>query len=96
MDFDGTKDTYLFLHGRDDLKEIAIKTLTLKGFSKILIASPDQHVGEIGDYMAVLWMPPHPDEIKIHQITKVEQVEPKGMLGLWKGVSKKELFTIPL
>ena len=41
-----------------------------------------------GDYMAMLWMPPNPDQIKIQQITKVEEVEPEGMIGLWKGVCK--------
>ena len=53
-------------------------------------------VGEVGDYMAMLWMPPNPDHIKIQQITKVEQVEPEGMVGLWKGVSKDDIDTIPL
>ena len=41
-------------------------------------------------------MPPNPDHIKIQKITKVEEVEPEGMIGLWKGVSKEDLFTIPL
>jgi len=26
----------------------------------------------------------------------VEQVEPEGVVGLWKGVSKDDLFTIKL
>ena len=96
MDIDTTKDIYLFLHGREDLKEKAIKTLTLKGFSRILIASSNQPVGQINDYMAVLWMPPNPDHIKIQKITKVVAVEPEGMIGLWKGVSKDDIGTIPL
>jgi hypothetical protein len=44
----------------------------------------------------MLWMPPNPDHIKIQKIIKVEPVEPQGMIGLWKGVSKEDLFTIPL
>ena len=28
--------------------------------------------------------------------TLIEEVEPEGMTGLWKGVSKDDLFTIPL
>ena len=97
MNIDNTKDVYLFLHGRYDLKENAENKLISKGFSRLQItmASPSK-VGKIGDYMAVLWMPPNPDHIKIQQITKVEKVEPEGMVGLWKGVSKDDLFTIPL
>jgi len=97
MDLDNTKDIYLFLHGRYDLKEKAENALVSKGFSQLQItmAAPSK-VGKVGDYMAVLWMPPNPDNIKIKQITKVEQIKPEGMVGLWRGVSKDELFTIPL
>ena len=80
-----------------DLKEKATNALTSKGFSadKITMALPNK-VGQVGDYMAMLWMPPNPDHVKIQQITKVEEVEPEGMIGLWKGVAKDDLFTIPL
>ena len=48
-------------------------------------------------YMAMLWMPPNPDHIKIQQITAVDSsVEPKGMTGAWAGVSKDDLFTVKL
>jgi predicted metalloprotease len=96
-EIDTQKDVYLFLHGRMDLKEKATNALTAKGFSaeRIIMALPTQ-VGEIGDYMAMLWMPPNPDHIKIQQITKIEHVEPEGMIGLWKGVSKDDIDTIPL
>ncbi len=91
---DTAQDVYLFLHGRMDLKEKAMKVLVSKGFSNIIIASPKK-VGKIGEYMAVLSMP-NTDHIKLQQITKVEPVEPDGMIGLWKGVSKDEIDTIPL
>jgi hypothetical protein len=96
-EIDTQKDVYVFLHGRMDLKEKATNALTAKGFSaeRIIMALPTQ-VGEIGDYMAMLWMPPNPDHIKIQQITKVEHVEPEGMIGLWKGVSKDDIDTVPL
>ncbi|MFB5610891.1 MAG: hypothetical protein ACE5RT_03705 [Nitrosopumilaceae archaeon] len=96
-EIDSAKDVYLFTHGRMDLQEKSVNALLAKGFSKekIITAMPDK-VGAIGDYMAMLWMPPNPDHIKIQKITKVEQVEPEGMTGLWKGVSKEDLFTIPL
>ncbi|MDH3361736.1 MAG: hypothetical protein OEL56_07045 [Nitrosopumilus sp.] len=94
---DTGKDIYLFLHGRMDLKEKASKALASKGFAneKIMMALPSK-VGNVGDYMAMLWMPPNPDHIKIQQITKVEKVEPEGMIGLWKGVSKDDIDTVPL
>ncbi len=96
-DIDSQKTIYLFLHGRMDLKEKAESALVAKGFSKekITMASPSK-VGEIGDYMAMLWRPPTPDQIKIQEITKVEKVEPEGMVGLWKGVSQNDIDSIPL
>jgi hypothetical protein len=96
-EIDAQKDVYLFLHGRMDLKEKATNVLTAKGFTndKVTMALPNK-VGNVGDYMAMLWMPPNPDHIKIQQITKIEEVEPEGMIGLWKGVSKDDIDTIPL
>ena len=91
------KDVYLFLHGRMDLKQKAEDALISNGFSKekITMALPNK-VGKEGDYMAMLWMPPNPDHIKIQKITKVEEVEPEGMIGLWKGVSKEDILEIKL
>ena len=96
-EIDSQKDVYLFLHGKMNLQEKAVNALVSKGFSKekITMALPTK-VGNVGDYMAMLWMPPNPDHIKIQQITKVEEVEPEGMIGLWKGVSKEDIDTIPL
>jgi predicted metalloprotease len=96
-EIDTQKSVYLFLHGKMDLKEKAMNALTAKGFAadKVVMALPNE-VGNVGDYMAMLWMPPNPDHIKIQQITKVEKVEAEGMIGLWKGVSKDDIDTIPL
>ena len=96
-DIDTQKDVYLFLHGKMDLREKVMTALSTKGFltEKIIMALPNK-VGNVGDYMAMLWMPPNPDQIKIQLITKVEEVEPEGMVGLWKGVSKDDIDTIPL
>lgn len=94
---DATKNVYLFVHGKMDMHQKSIDALVSNGFSKdkIILAVPDK-VGNAGDYMAMLWMPPNPDHIKIQKITKVEPAEPVGMIGLWKGVAKEDLFTIPL
>ena len=96
-EIDTQKDIYLFLHGRMDLRETAENALIEKGFSKdkITMALPSK-TGQVGDYMAMLWRPPTPDQIKIQQITKVEEVEPEGMIGLWKGVSQDDVEAIPL
>ena len=96
-EMDAQKNVYLFLHGKMNLQEKATNALISKGFSKdkITMALPSK-VGEVGDYMAMLWMPPNPDHIKIQQITKVEEVEPEGMIGLWKGVAKDDIDSIPL
>jgi len=96
-EIDAQKEIYLFLHGRMDLKEKAMNALTAKGFAgdKVIMALPDK-VGNVGDYMAMLWMPPNPDHIKIQQITKVEEVESSDVTGKWKGVSKDDIDSIPL
>ena len=97
VDIDTQKNIYLFTHGRMDLQEKAKSALISKGFSdeKIKMAMPNK-VGNIGDYMAMLWRPPTPDQIKIQKITEVVDVEPEGMVGLWKGVSKDDVESIPL
>ncbi len=72
-EIDSQKEMYLVLHGRMDLKEKAMNALTAKGFAtdKVIMALPNE-VGNVGDYIAMLWMPPKPDHINIQQITKVE------------------------
>lgn len=97
FEIDSERTVYLFLHGRMDMRDKAMAALTSAGFSasKVVMASPKE-VGKVGDYMAMLWMPPNPDHIKIQKITGVEVVEPEGMIGLWKGVKKDDLDTIPL
>lgn len=96
-DIDTGRDVYLFLHGRMDLRTKAVDALTANGFceDRIVMARPDK-VGDVGDYMAMLWSPPRPDHIKVQRITGVEPVEPEDMVGLWKGVLKDDLFTIQL
>jgi len=42
----------------------------------------------------MLWMPPNPDHIKIQKITKVEEADDSGMIGVWKGVSKDDVSKI--
>ncbi|MCR4344324.1 MAG: hypothetical protein NUV44_06115, partial [Candidatus Scalindua sp.] len=79
---DSKRNIYLFLHGRKDLKEEAENILIMLGFSKEnIIAASSENVGEVGDYMAMLWRPPRPDQIKIQQITDVKDVEPDKMFG---------------
>ena len=96
-DIDATKSVYLFTHGRQDLVEKSTNALLSNGFSKdkIIMADPNK-AGNVDDYMAMLWMPPNPDHIKIQKITKVEPSEASGMIGVWKGVSKDDIFEIKI
>ena len=96
-EIDTTKKVYLFTHGRMDLQEKSINILESNGFSKdrIILANPAK-AGDVDDYMAMLWMPPNPDHIKIQKITKVEPCEAEGMIGVWKGVSKDDISEIKL
>ena len=94
-DIDATKNVYLFTHGRQDLIEKSTNALVSNGFSKdkVIMADPKK-AGDDGDYMAMLWMPPNPDHIKIQKITKVEPAEAEGMIGVWAGISKEDIFEI--
>ena len=96
-DIDTTKNVYIFTHGRSDLIEKSTIALLSNGFSKdkIIMADPNK-AGNVDDYMAMLWMPPNPDHIKIQKITKVEPSEASGMIGVWKGVSKDDIFEIKI
>ena len=96
-DINSTKNVYLFTHGRADLIEKSTDALVSNGFlkEKIIMADPKK-AGDIDDYMAMLWMPPNPDHIKIQKITKVEPAEATGMIGVWAGVSKDDLFEIKI
>ncbi len=95
-EFDTEKNIYLFVHGRRDLQEKAENTVIAKGFAKekIIMAQPNK-VGEVGEYMAMLWPPPAPDQMKFQQITKIVEVEPEGVIGLWGGVSKDDIESSP-
>ena len=95
VDIDASKNVYLFTHGRQDLVEKSTNALVSNGFSKdkVIMADPKK-AGNVDDYMAMLWMPPNPDHIKIQKITKVEPAEPTGMIGVWVGVSKEDIFEI--
>ena len=96
-DIDTSKNLYLFTHGLQYLKEKSTNALIANGFSKdkIVIALPSE-AGNVDDYMAMLWMPPNPDHIKIQKITKVEPADAEGMIGVWKGVSKDDIFEIKI
>jgi len=96
-EIDSQRDVYLFLHGREDLQEKAVNKLVAYGFSKekIIRATPNK-VGEVGDYMAMLWKPPEPDYIKIQLIIEVKKVDPEKIVGLWKGVTERQIDIIPL
>ena len=98
MEIDASKDVYLFVHGRNELVDKATKVLVAKGFpAEKIIEADSQKTGNVGDYMAMLWMPPNPDHIKVQQITGVDSsIEPKGMTGAWTGVSKNDLFIVQL
>ena len=94
---DQTKDIYLFIHGQKNLEEKSVNRLVENGFLKEKnIMAKKAEAGKIGDYVAMLWMPPTPDHIKIQKISKVEPTDDSGMMGVWKGVTMDTLFEIKL
>lgn len=97
MNIDSNQKVYLFVHGRMNLRDGAVSALKSAGVSEdAIVDAVSDKTGRVGDYMAMLWMPPNPDHIKMQRITAVEQVEPEGMMGLWKGVSADDIGTIDL
>ena len=96
-DIDQSKDVYLFIHGQKALEERSINLLVENGFSKdkIILAKKEES-GNVGDYVAMLWMPPTPDTIKVQKISKVQPTDESGMMGVWKGVTMDTLFEIKL
>ena len=96
-DIDTTKNVYLFTHGRQDLIEKSTNALLANGFSKDnYIMADGIRDGDEDFHMEMLWMPPNPDHIKIQKITKVEPAEAEGMIGVWQGVSKDDIFEIKI
>ena len=63
--------------------------ITLGFLKENIIVASSENIGSTGDFVAMLWRPPRPDQIKIQQIVTVKDVEPDEMFGLWKGVLKK-------
>ena len=97
MDIETGKSVYLFTHGRADMHERAMKALESAGVDRnVVVDAVPGKTGQVGDYMAMLWAPPNPNHIKMQKITNVVPVEPEGMIGLWKGVSKDDIGTIQL
>ena len=97
-EIDTQKDFFLFPHGNMNLKQKVTDVLIAKGCSDAKITmGVGTKVGKVGDYMVQLWPPgPNPENIKVQKITAVEECEPEGMIGVWKGVSKEDLFEIKL
>ncbi len=96
-DIDQTKNVYLFIHGQKDLEEKSIQLLVENGFSKDkIILAKKEEAGNVDDYVAMLWMPPKPDTIKVQKISDVKPTDDSGMMGVWKGVTMDTLFEIKL
>ena len=96
-DIDQTKNVYLFIHGQKDLEEKSIQLLVENGFSKDkIILAKKEEAGSVDDYVAMLWMPPTPDTIKVQKISDVKPTDDSGMMGVWKGVTMDTLFEIKL
>lgn len=97
MEIDHSKKVYVFVHGRADLRGKAASALASFGFrEENLEDAVPERTGAPGDYMAMLWMPPNPDHIKIQEITAVNDAPAEGMVGRWKGVEKKDVATVQL
>jgi hypothetical protein len=92
---DGTKKIYLIVHGQHQLVEQVKDKLTGRFKRENMEPASLDKVGEVGEYVAMLWPPVAAKEIVVSEITGAGGSTGRGM-GAWSSVSQKELFRIPL
>jgi hypothetical protein len=90
------KTVYLIVHGQNQFLSLLKEKLASKGFEKqkMQTASLDK-VGNIGEYVAMIWPPANPKEIVVSMIGGIKEEEGIGK-GAWASIRQDELFRIPL
>ena len=90
------KTIYLIVHGQNQFLSLLKEKLASKGFEKqkMQTASLDK-VGNIGEYVAMIWPPMNPKEIVVSTIGGIKEQDGTGK-GAWDSIRQDELFRIPL
>ncbi len=93
-----SKNIHVIVHGQRDLLEKVKTILIEKNFStdRVIPAKLDK-VGEVGEYVAMIWPPMAAKEIIISEITgnNGDPANSRGM-GAWGTAELKELMRFPL
>jgi hypothetical protein len=93
---DHGKTVYLIVHGQNQYLSLLKEKLAFKGFErqKMQTASLEK-VGNIGEYVAMIWPPVNPKEIVVSMIGGIKEEDGMGK-GAWASIHQDELFRIPL
>ena len=95
--FDPTKTAYMIVHGQTHLEEKVREKLALNGIKpeRIKLASLDK-AGESGEYVAMIWPPMSPSEIRISEIIGKHDGKGQSGMGAWASVERNDIQTIIL
>jgi hypothetical protein len=95
---DSTKKVHLIVHGQRQLLEPVKDKLASRFKRENMKPASLDKVGEVGEYVAMLWPPMAAREIVVSQITGTGGNSSSGGrgMGAWGSVSQKELFRVPL
>ena len=98
LNIDRTKFVYLVPIKNNDLLDLVKSRLIELGFEKNQIINEDaRKLGQVGDYIAQVWLPNEPTHLKVDIITKVATLSPqKEGDGELKYVSSHGLVEIEL
>ena len=91
---DATKKIYLIVHGQRQLIAPIKDKLASKFKRENMQPASLDKVGEVGEYVAMIWPPMAPKEVVVSQITGTGG-SGRGM-GAWASIEQKELFRLPL
>jgi hypothetical protein len=94
---DPDKTVYLIVHGQRHLENKVREKLVSNGIKaeRIQLASLDK-AGESGEYVAMIWPPMAPTEIKISEIVGKNDGKVQFGMGAWSSIERNDIKTITL
>jgi hypothetical protein len=95
--FNPNKTVYLIVHGQRHMEEKVREKLVSNGIKpeRIQLASLGR-AGESGEYVAMIWPPTSPSEIRISEIVGKHDGEGQSGMGAWASIERNDIQTITL
>jgi hypothetical protein len=95
--FDPYKTVYLIVHGQRYLENKVREKLVSNGIKpeRIQLANLDK-AGESGEYVAMIWPPMAPSEIKISEIVGKNDGKGQSGMGAWSSIERNDIKTIAM